>query len=606
MSAKGGSEKPEASVTAQSRPRFAPTATPLGNTELSSSDEPGWINVIEAPCYFDIKVFFETLAELCLHPERNSSNILRADIVHDNHDSADPAITTATETHSANGFWEDRKYTFTAPPGFVRTRNIRRKILPRRPTRDAPLAQDCSFYRSKATEQDAEHGILVMVPHADRAEDIPYYHPVLRKLAFRYSSAVPPVDGKGCEKPEAAPETSTPDQPPVRGTISISILPFVEESDAEPVSAENGSRASTGTISGEILSSDILPNRTYRTCLHLLETLHKHGWGRLTGYQKRVVHDVIVEKTSFQDLYLILKERHKHLDSRVKKVRSNILEDLKRHVWKDVAVACFLMLLWRDMYPKRDIPKDMDYTPEIVKDKPWLAWGRPQGGFLDLGCGNGLLVHILISEGYHGRGLELRSRKTWPNYPQQTQDALVEMPINPEKWFPASLEEWRSELWAGKEDCPIVEGSFLIGNHADEMTPWIPLLSLLPSTPVPYLSLPCCLHALNAPFTLTKFVPPFEHSSAPADGFNHGLDEGESRYKTYLMWLGWSGLMCGWKWEKEGMRVPSTKGWGIIARSRWAQTSEEDATCREWAFDQVLQVRKTGGFSVREKEGNPH
>lgn len=75
------------------------------------------------------------------------------------------------------------------------------------------------------------------------------------------------------------------------------------------------------------------------------------------------------------------------------------------------------MLLWRDMYPKRDIPKDMDYTPEIVKDKPWLAWGRPQGGFLDLGCvsrrtipqaalaadsfvaqGNGLLVHILISE----------------------------------------------------------------------------------------------------------------------------------------------------------------------------------------------------------------
>lgn len=222
-----------------------------------------------------------------------------------------------------------------------------------------------------------------MVPHADRAEDIPYYHPVLRKLAFRYSSAVPPVDGKGCEKPEAAPETSTPDQPPVRGTISISILPFVEESDTEPVSAENGSRASTGTISGEILSSDILPNRTYRTCLHLLETLHKHGWGRLTGYQKRVVHDVgsdfivhlmrcngsrpgyyaipiahsdhvtssqvIVEKTSFQDLYLILKERHKHLDSRVKKVRSNILEDLKRHVWKVSLSTCIQRVYVRTM-----------------------------------------------------------------------------------------------------------------------------------------------------------------------------------------------------------------------------------------------------------------
>lgn len=42
------------------------------------------------------------------------------------------------------------------------------------------------------------------------------------------------------------------------------------------------------------------------------------------------------------------------------------------------------------------------------------------------------------------------------------------------------------------------------------------------------------------------------------------------------------------------------------ARSRWATTPEEDTTCREWAFDQVSQVRKTGGFSVREKEGNPH
>ena len=163
----------------------------------------------------------------------------------------------------------------------------------------------------------------------------------------------------------------------------------------------------------------------------------------------------------------------------------------------------------------------------------------------------------------------------------------MEMPINPEQWFPASLEEWFSGSWHGKNTCPIVEGSFLIGNHADEMTvsvpisrfvrrskwipprqPWIPLLSLLPSNPVPYLSLPCCLHALNAPFTLTKFVPPFEHPSAPERGFGHGLDEGESRYKTYLMWLGWSGLMCGWTWEKEGMRVPSTKGWGIIGMSQ--------------------------------------
>lgn len=33
------------------------------------------------------------------------------------------------------------------------------------------------------------------------------------------------------------------------------------------------------------------------------------------------------------------------------------------------------------------------------------------------------------------------------------------------------------------------------------------------------------------------------------------------------MWLGWVGLMCGWEWEKEGLRVPTTKGWGIVGKS---------------------------------------
>lgn len=195
-----------------------------------------------------------------------------------------------------------------------------------------------------------------MVPHADTREDVPYYHPVLRKIAFRYR-AVPP----NVVTPATDAVTEFPPQldelPEVRGTISISILPFSDELAPTPSTVPDA----------QLVSSDVLPNRTYRTCLHLLETLHKHGWGRLTGYQKRVIHDVrlnhwsyayihlalfgvfryllshgsdtrfkqvIIEKTSFQDLYLIMKERHKHLDSRVKKIRSNILEDLKRHVWK--------------------------------------------------------------------------------------------------------------------------------------------------------------------------------------------------------------------------------------------------------------------------------
>lgn len=311
MTTQSKSKQPTSSGTSpQPRPRFSPTATAPENTDFSNFDESGWIDVIQAPCYvsgakecgsstayncaccsvryrrreclcllltdvihcFPFQ-FFDTLAELCLHPERNSTNILRADVI------SDEGPSNVEETQEDQS--KHCKYTFTPPAGYRRTRSIRRRILPRRPTRDAPLEQDCTFYRSDSDPPAEERGLLVMVPHADTKEDVPYYHPVLRKLAFRYIATPPHA---AASTTSAEPESSLPldEQLEIRGTISISILPFAKE--LEPM---------TSTVpSAQLVSSDVLPNRTYRTCLHLLETLHKHGWGRMTGYQKRVVHDV--------------------------------------------------------------------------------------------------------------------------------------------------------------------------------------------------------------------------------------------------------------------------------------------------------------------------
>jgi tRNASer (uridine44-2'-O)-methyltransferase len=108
-----------------------------------------------------------------------------------------------------------------------------------------------------------------------------------------------------------------------------------------------------------------------------------------------------------------MKERHKHLDSRVLKGGGgNKLLDVKRHVWKvcdqipnlnsptrnvriditfslcnlvkDVAVATFLMLLWKDMYPPRR-EDEVDINGRDAEES-WRTWGRPKGGFVDLGC----------------------------------------------------------------------------------------------------------------------------------------------------------------------------------------------------------------------------
>jgi hypothetical protein len=56
------------------------------------------------------------------------------------------------------------------------------------------------------------------------------------------------------------------------------------------------------------------PNsRLYRTSLALLDTLDRYGWGAMTNYKKRVLHDCLVPREAYQDLYLIMRERHKHL-----------------------------------------------------------------------------------------------------------------------------------------------------------------------------------------------------------------------------------------------------------------------------------------------------
>ncbi|WVQ95775.1 hypothetical protein IAU59_002874 [Kwoniella sp. CBS 9459] len=472
------------------------------------------------------------------------------------------------------------------------------------------------------------------------------------------ASAAPPLQTETSEQPSLlqpvlpaashSPRARTKPSPSMAGMSSLSFLPkhlstphsilSSDESDAEPNEQANDTSPipkNTGKP-----PAPVSEDRLYRTCLGLLERVYKHGYGQLVGYQKRRVHDVIVPRDNFQDLYLVLKERHKHLDSRTSKpgMINTKLEDVKRHVWKntslpivstddpslpssssgmdvsvwgqqDVAIAAFLMLLWKDMYPARaraPLPADgYSIIDELDEKREWDAWGRPEGGFIDLGCGNGLLVHILISEGYNGKGYELRSRRTWPSYPAKTQESLVELPIDPPSWFPDTIDEWKSETWSSKGDCVIKENTFMIGNHSDELTPWLPLLSLIPSEPVPHLSLPCCLHNLDSAFDVLQYTAP-DHPHTLEGGFENGLEPGVSRYKSYLMWLGYCGLKAGWQWEKEGLRVPSTKGWGIIARKRWTKGKEDDRECRIWALEQVNQVKARGAFKVREKEGKEH
>ncbi|GJQ75694.1 hypothetical protein Trydic_g17768 [Trypoxylus dichotomus] len=104
--------------------------------------------------------------------------------------------------------------------------------------------------------------------------------------------------------------------------------------------------------------------------------------------------------------------------------------DPLKFVYEDIAIASYLICIW-----------------ESVKTTQ-----KPT--FLDLGCGNGLLVHILSQEGYDGYGVDVRKRKIWDTYPSTTK-LLVKTII------PSAASLFPDTDW-------------IIGNHSDELTPWIP------------------------------------------------------------------------------------------------------------------------------------
>lgn len=75
--------------------------------------------------------------------------------------------------------------------------------------------------------------------------------------------------------------------------------------------------------------------------------------------------------------------------------------DPLKFVYEDIAIATYLLLLWRSERQRRGL-------------------ASPQS-FVDLGCGNGLLVYILAGEGHVGLGIDVKSRKIWDLFPSHVE-----------------------------------------------------------------------------------------------------------------------------------------------------------------------------------------
>ncbi|CBY31788.1 unnamed protein product [Oikopleura dioica] len=150
----------------------------------------------------------------------------------------------------------------------------------------------------------------------------------------------------------------------------------------------------------------------------------------------------LVEKPRYQEIYNKMKSKY-GLDL-VKDWPE--VTDPQKFVFEDIAIAAYLLSLWEKL-------------------------GVKDAKFVDLGCGNGLLVHLLNLEGHSGYGIDIRKRAIWSLFPSSK---LVERPVLPEECFPDS--------------------NWILGNHTDELTPWVPIIAARSNAD--FWLLPCCMFDL--------------------------------------------------------------------------------------------------------------
>jgi tRNASer (uridine44-2'-O)-methyltransferase len=367
------------------------------------------------------------------------------------------------------------------------------------------LDQTCLFY-DQAADSGENLTLVIYLPHISSAAESPFYHPPVHGIGFLHIF----------------------DPQKKQGTVSIHYSFF--ESEPRSVKLE-------------------------RTAQHLLAILYKHGQGLANGYVKRVKHDVIITQSKVQNTYARLKAKYARSLIRAW-VEST---DPGKHVFEDLGIAAFLIELWGEIYEDKAFP-----------------------GFVDIGCGNGLLVHILVEEAYSGWGFDARRRKSWSIWSAKAQENLKEMVLIPsilrkkqtlsdtsnsesQVANPVSkLPEFTLKIPCGdrvstKEiaevgihDGIFPKGTFIISNHADELTPWTPILANISESF--FMMIPCCSHALSgAPF---RAPPP------------KGPGASNSTYASLVAWASKLAKDCGWKVEKEMLRIPSTRNTALIGRYR--------------------------------------
>ncbi|KUL85430.1 hypothetical protein ZTR_06804 [Talaromyces verruculosus] len=481
-------------------------------------------------------------------PNMNSPHLFRADIWYDSAgqlktpsekeklvlgaESAGQSQSDGEDDNSG-GFIEAEAEATKAPhiSGFELKRTVVRELIPRRPKLDRALRQTCLYYEGVGSTFSVQRALYLFMPDIKELGDVPFYHPQIRGWGFLYD-----YDSSSVEKSESSQhEKGETDSASGNGTLSLHILPFqaAEGFDPFPVRLER--------ILQNLLTTHIRLARNTRPTTISTETPSPDHTTSLTTGKKQEDDsynpdkDNIIPRHMVQNTYARLKSTYSQ--DLCKRWVENT--EPAKHVFEDLAITAFLIELWRNMYGV--VPPAEQKQEQKNQGEEEKKGGKEFPGFVDIACGNGVLVYVLLMEGYGGWGFDARRRKTWSIFPEWVQGNLEEAIYIPEpfvgEFMSTAFTTTTSDVNVGGDlvhqrvqthnGIQYTTGNFprktfVISNHADELTVWTPLLSALacPEEPLPFLSIPCCSHALSG--ARYRYPPPKTEKSTTTE--NHTDD----------------------------------------------------------------------------------
>jgi tRNASer (uridine44-2'-O)-methyltransferase len=233
--------------------------------------------------------------------------------------------------------------------------------------------------------------------------------------------------------------------------------------------------------------------------------------------KEKLESNSLIDKKAYSELYCNLKIKY---GAKLENLWLDEATDPKKFIYEDIAIATYLILLW-----KRE--REDNHSDKLQS-------------FVDIGCGNGLLVYILTQEGYYGYGIDLRKRQIWSKYEPRV--------------------DLREHCWKPYDKFENID--WIIGNHSDELSPWVPVIAATNSPNCNYFLLPCCA---------------FEFSGSKYQR----IDNSKSVYVSFIEYTREISDTCGYATLIDRLKIPSTKRICLVGKNRSLSAEEFTAKCTD-------------------------